>query len=862
MGTTGNTAATALGRFRRELRRDRFAEPSADEVRQFQLCRWMWAVRHVLLAVILVAGLSDGRFDRSDILVASIVLLGAIAHALTLVRPRTGGVVTILDVVLLSVFAAAGLPATAVFAVAVVMLAWSATFRPVVAVVTYAGITTAVVLMYTVGDRPPLWLTAVAFCSATAILTMRAVRLNMGARTTSERERLITRHIDAILWEEIPGRGLRVASSAERIFGHPVEAWEDRSFLESIRHPDDPCLILDVDSCDPAPVVTFRLRHADGGWRSCEAHVSSVTDRIGRHRFYAGVLLDRTRQVAIESEAATLGHVVMTSPIPQMLLKRSDADEWVVGSVNNAAGAMLGDDGVAGTPLSVIAQGHPALARAADILAGDASMGRGSSAEVTEADGRVIEITVRVVDPSNCTVDLIDITDRVEAASLLYNQARRDDLTGLPNRRALTEHLAETLESLDTGCVALLSIDLDAFKEINDALGHETGDLLLRELANRIVSCRPSGYGYACRIGGDEFAVVVTGSAGERIRAIAAQVSDAISQPAHVGDLRLRVRASIGIATAPGDADTVDELIRRADVAMHRAKDNGGGVEVYEPHIDPFASGKLALIADLEAALATDALDIVHQPLIDVATGRVVGSEALTRWIHPTEGLILPSVFVGLAESSDQIRPLTRWVIRRALADLREVGRRDPDYMVSVNLSVRNLYEADLVRWIGAALAEYGVDPGRLIVEITEDSIMEDHAAAIETLEGLRSIGVESWIDDFGTGHSSFSRLRHLPVGGVKIDRSFVEEATSERERVVLRSMIELVQSLGLEVIVEGVESASVLATLSAYGADRAQGYHLGRPVSLREIEERLARQAAMDPRLLRVVPARSAAGR
>ncbi len=845
---TANTATTALGRLRRELARDRLAEPAADEVRQFQLCRWMWLVRHVLLAVILVVGLADGSFDRPDVLVAAVILVGAVAHTMNVVRPRTGGAATIADVVLLSVFAAAGLPASAVFTIAVVMLAWGATFRPVVAAAAFVGITAAVILMYTVGDRPPLWLTATAFCGAAAILTMRAVRLNMGARTVGERERLITRHIDAILWEEIPGRGLRVASSAERLFGHPVALWEDRAFLESIRHPDDPGLLTDLDSRDPASVLTFRLRHADGGWRSCEAHISSVADPLGRHGFYAGVLLDRTRQVAIESEAATLGHVVMTSPIPQMLLSRSDTEPWVVGSVNNAAHGVLGEDEVVGTRLRVLSRRHPVLACAAETLDRDPSPGTVVSAEVTEADGRVIEVSVRVVDSSNCTVDLVDITERVQAARSLYDQARRDDLTGLPNRRALMEHLADTLDDLDTGSAALLSIDLDAFKEINDALGHETGDLLLRELADRIVRCRPAGYGYACRIGGDEFAVVVTGSAGERIRTIAAQISDAIRQPVHVGGLRLRVRASIGIATAPGDTDTVDELIRRADVAMHRAKDNGGGVELYEPHIDPFASGKLALIADLEAALAGDGLELVHQPVVDVATGRVVGSEALTRWIHPEEGLIPPSMFVGLAENSDQIRPLTRWVIRRALADLRDIGRRDPDYVISVNLSVRNLYEADLVRWIGDGLAEYDIGPGRLIVEITEDSIMEDHAAAIETLEGLRALGVESWIDDFGTGHSSFARLRHLPVDGVKIDRSFVVGATSERERVVLRSMIELIQSLGLEAIVEGVESAGALSMLAAYGADRAQGYHTGRPVPLAAIEARIANQVALRP--------------
>ena len=843
MTMTGKASTSVGRRMRGALARDRLAGAAADQARQFAFCRWLWVARHALIGAILVVGLSDGTFDRSDALMAGFAVFGIAANTLRVRVPRVAGWVTVVDVVLLSVLAAVGLPAAAVLTVAVVMLGWGATFRPLVAAGTYVGVATAVILLYTVGDRPPLWLSVVAFCAATALLTVRAVRVNTGARTIGEHEELLSRHIDAVIWEEIPGGGLRVAPSAERLFGYPVDFWKDPAFLRSIHHPDDRVSFASLVAGDPAPVLTFRVRHAEGGWRSCEAHVSSVTDRHGRHLFHAGVLVDRTRQVDIESEAATLGHVVMTSPVPQMLLRLSERGQWVVASINTACAETMAGLSVVGARLSTIARSRASLTHVAEALSRDRHGEPVASAEVTEADGSVFMVSVRRLDHASCTVDFMDVTERVKAAQLLYDQARRDELTGLPNRRALTEHLAGRLGESGSEAVALLSIDLDAFKEINDALGHETGDMLLRELATRIVGCRPAGDGYACRIGGDEFAVVVTGMTGEDARAVAGQISEAISRAVHLGDLRLRVRASIGIATAPADADTVDELIRRADVAMHRAKANGAGVEVYEPHMDPFASGKLALVADLETVLASDGLDVYHQPLIDVMTGRIVGSEALARWFHPTEGAISPSVFVDLAESSDQIRSLTRWVIRRSLADLREVGRLDPDFVISVNLSVRNLYEADLVSWMRDALAEYGIGPGRLVVEITEDSVMEDHAAAIEALEGLRAIGVESWIDDFGTGHSSFSRLRHLPVDGVKIDRSFVAEATTERERVVLRSMIELVHSLGLKVIVEGVESESSMAALTSYGADRVQGYHFGRPEPVATLRERVTRQ-------------------
>jgi EAL domain-containing protein (putative c-di-GMP-specific phosphodiesterase class I) len=296
------------------------------------------------------------------------------------------------------------------------------------------------------------------------------------------------------------------------------------------------------------------------------------------------------------------------------------------------------------------------------------------------------------------------------------------------------------------------------------------------------------------------------------------------------------------VASFPDDAGDVAELVRRADVAMYTAKHRDRGVERYDPMADPFDRDRLALAGELEDAIERGELTLCHQPVIDVANGMVIGTEALVRWQHPRLGLVAPGAFIELAEVSGLIRPLTRWVVRQALTDLAALERQavaglPQGAKVSVNLSVRNLYEHDLLDWFRATLAEFAVEPGRLVVEITESMIMDDQDTAIEVLAGLRALGVRIWIDDFGTGHSSFSRLRELPVDGVKIDRSFVVGAgLVESDRIVLRSIIELVGSLGLTSIAEGVEDAASYALLRALGCDRAQGFHFARPVPFADL--------------------------
>lgn len=825
------------------LRRDRARHRSSDEDRQFELCQIMWSMRHLLLIGALLLGIGDGSFDRSEQLTAALVAIQVLTHVLTLRLPRLAPKLTLIDAALLVAFAALGLAPLLVFVLGIAVLGWTATFRPITALGAYA-LVVAAALATTIQPQGVSPDSAIAaFCMLGLIFVIRTLRLNMGARRSAEREQLVAERIDAIMWEEVPGgRGaLKVNPAAERLLGYPTSAWSEPSFLHGIVHPDDRAVLDDALAGRSDRPATVRMKRADGAWRWLESRTNRVTDRSGRTAFLVGVLLDRTEQIETEREALAFGHLVSSSPIGQMLL-RCDGDGPVIDAFNQACQRILGlGPEAVGTRLAVHDR---AGLRIRELIVLLASTETAASTEFHGADGRIHQATVRRIDENACSVDFLDVTERVETGKRLHAQARQDHLTGLPNRRAFIEALEARVAAPGRPPTAVLIIDLDRFKDINDSLGHETGDQLLCNIGRRILA-RSGGDDLVARLGGDEFAVVLPGATPQAAAARAAELVEAINQPVLVGDMRLRVQASVGIAGYPADAEDTSELVRCADVAMYCAKHRGSGVEHYDPDNASFGRDRLALVADLELAIANDQLFLCHQPLIDVATGAVIGTEALARWRHPVRGVMPPDAFIELAEVSGQMKNLTRWVIRRALLNLRSLGEAGRHLEVSVNLSVRNLYEPDFLDWVSAQLAVTGIRPSRLVVEITETTIMDDQSAAIEMIRGLGKLGVRTWIDDFGTGHSSFARLRSLPVQGIKIDRSFVSSAaTSETDRIILRSLLELVRSLGLKSVAEGVETNECLELLGRLGCDVAQGYLIGRPMGLGAVHRLLTRDA------------------
>jgi diguanylate cyclase (GGDEF)-like protein len=390
------------------------------------------------------------------------------------------------------------------------------------------------------------------------------------------------------------------------------------------------------------------------------------------------------------------------------------------------------------------------------------------------------------------------------------------------------------------GRFAVLMLDLDGFKQINDTLGHGSGDRLLLDVASRLRAL-VSGRQFVARLGGDEFAVVLPGAGPPGAVDVVEEIRAALEVPIELDGISVRVEASAGIASYPADGHTEDDLLRAADTAMYAAKEARLGYAVYSSASRPEPS-RLALAGELQQAIDRDELFLAYQPKVSLRSDRIVGVEALARWLHPHRGLVMPDEFIAVAQQTSLIRPLTLHVLRHALTQLAAWRGAGHDLSVAVNLSTRNLLDVELCRDVARLLAETGVPARHLVLEITESALIADPLNVRGVLDELAAMGVQLSIDDFGTGYSSLSYLKRLPIHEIKIDRSFVLNLpSSEEDAIIVRSTIDLANNLGLRVVAEGVETAEVLGYLRATGCDVAQGYHLGRPVPAEELTALLA---------------------
>ena len=414
-------------------------------------------------------------------------------------------------------------------------------------------------------------------------------------------------------------------------------------------------------------------------------------------------------------------------------------------------------------------------------------------------------------------------------------EALTDDLTGLANRRGF---YAATERALRTGRpAALLLLDLNRFKELNDTLGHGIGDEALRQVAARLSQAVPPGATLA-RLGGDEFVAVLDGTGDESTAlSVARAVQASLEAPFSLDSLLIPVQASLGLALAPRDAGTAAELLRCADVAMYAAKSRHTGTEIYESRSDVHTRDRLQLVSDLRHALDAGELVLHYQPQIATDGHRLAGVEALVRWQHPRLGLLGPERFVPLAERDGLMRPLTLTVLDLALAQLsRWVGDGRPT-RVAVNLSPSDLLDSRLPDDVAAALDRHGVPAGLLELEVTENTLMRDPARGLDTMARIGELGVAFALDDFGTGYSSLAQLRRLPVRVLKIDRSFISQMTAQTEDAsIVRSTIEMARSLNLTTVAEGVETDEHLDLLTSFGCSAAQGYLFSRPVPAEEL--------------------------
>lgn len=425
-------------------------------------------------------------------------------------------------------------------------------------------------------------------------------------------------------------------------------------------------------------------------------------------------------------------------------------------------------------------------------------------------------------------------------------QALHDGLTGLPNRALFQDRAEQAVlaAARDGTRFAVLLIDLDRLKEVNDALGHDSGDLLLQQAGRRLLD-RTRASDTVARLGGDEFAVLARAVDGPPAAvALARDIRTMLEEPFRLDGLTLQADASIGIAVYPEHGNDSGALIRHADVAMYSAKEAQSGIEVYRPEHDQTSVARLRLLGELRHAIEDGQLVLDYQPKVELESGDVRSVEALVRWRHPRHGLLGPDRFIALAEGTGLIRPLTRYVLDAAVRQCREWEDAGLAVCMAVNLSGRDLLDVELPDEVAAILARWSLDPRRLELEITERTILGDPTRARAVLDRLKEIGVRLAIDDFGAGYSSLGYLKRLPLDVLKIDRSFVASMeTSDDDAVIVRSTIDLAHNLGLRVVAEGVESESVRAALAARGCDAAQGYHFARPMAAAELEEWLIRR-------------------
>ncbi len=660
--------------------------------------------------------------------------------------------------------------------------------------------------------------------------------------------------------------------SWEYDFSTEQHAWSDECFriggfapqaftptferLMAVVHPDDRERVLQAQSVSLEPggiyAVEHRIVRPDGEVRVVHQQAETVRDAAGRAVRRVGIVRDITDRKVAETalrESAESFESLLHGTTEGIVITQ----EGLIVAINRAYTDLLGyesQDVVGRVALDFVVTDDRATS-AVRISAHYSQpyevrqRRKDGSLIATEVVGRPIRFHGR---PARLTT-VRDITERKALEAQLAHQAFHDSLTGLPNRALFFDRLGQTLfrTQRDGSSCAVIFLDLDRFKDVNDTLGHDMGDQLLIAVATRLRDCLREGDTLA-RLGGDEFVVLLEGTeeAGEAAR-VATRIIDVLTLPIALGGREYRSNASLGIALGRDDHARPEEMLRDADIAMYRVKaKGGGGYAIFDPAMQVALVARLDLERDLQLALERNELTLHYQPIVDLQTGRIDKVEALVRWQHPTRGLVPPSEFIPLAEETGQIVPLGRWVLAEACHQAWAWRWAGTPVAVAVNLTAREFQRPTLADEIAAALAEAQLAPAWLRLEITESLAMHDATATVASLAALRALGVQVAIDDFGTGYSSLAYLKRLPVDALKIDKAFVDGLDQDAsDTAIVMAIIAVAHTLGLIVVAEGVETAAQAAQLRALGCDLAQGYHFARPLPANELMALLSHDAA-----------------
>jgi len=688
----------------------------------------------------------------------------------------------------------------------------------------------------------------------TAVIRDITARKALEQRQAEDRFRALVQHAsDIIAITAADGAIGYVSPSIERVLGHaPGEVLGQTTF--ALLHPEDVARAREALGAvllhpEGTATVEARARHRDGSWRQVEASATNLLHDPGVRGIVVNARDITERTEAAAALRASEEHFRATFEQAAVGLAHLALDgRWL--RVNRKLCAIVGygpDDLRDLTVYDLLhPEDHPTdVAEGHRLVAGELPS-YGKEKRLIRKDGAPVWVYVTVSlartaagDPAHLIVVVEDITGRKAAAEALRHQALHDALTDLPNRTLLQDRLAQALRSAqrDGRPLALLLLDLDRFKEVNDTFGHPAGDRLLRQVGRRLRRVVRAADTVA-RLGGDEFAVLLPATDTGGATAAAEKIRRALEQPVGRGGYRVSAAASIGIALYPAHGTEATTLLQHADVAMYVAKRTGGAAAVYDPTQDISTPNRLALLVDLRGAIARDELVLHYQPKVDLATGRVARVEALVRWQHPRRGLLPPAQFIPLAEQTGLMGPLTLWVLGEALRQCARWRQAGLALGVNVNLSMANLHDPALPEAVAGLLQAHGVAPADLRLEVTESAMAADMTRTIATLERLATLGVHIAVDDYGTGYSSLAYLKRLPVDELKIDKGFVRHlATDETDATIVRSTIGLGHNLGLRVVAEGVEDHATLELLRVMGADAVQGYYVSRPLPPDDLE-------------------------
>jgi diguanylate cyclase (GGDEF)-like protein/PAS domain S-box-containing protein len=700
-------------------------------------------------------------------------------------------------------------------------------------------------------------------------------------RADGPKSRLLVEQLPLLTYVETAtpaGTALHPSDQAEALLGYPVEDWlADPDFFATILHPDDRERVLaqaeEHRRTGTSFACEYRFVARDGRvvWVKDERLI--FTDEGGTPLFTQGYLLDITtskeseQRLDAEHEVArVLGEArTLEEAAPEILRVLCDSFSWAAGELwlldrqadtlrrttthgmpasDPSTANVAPQEGVAqeiwrqrkpvwrGDARGLNAYGLP-IDLGPDLLGAFVFQGRG----LRKPDA-LLARTLGFV-----AVQLAQFVERKQVETQLRHQALHDGLTDLPNRTLFNDRLSQALAvaSRNESPHAVLLMDLDSFKEINDTLGHHSGDALLEDLGRRLEACVRAADTVA-RLGGDEFGFLLVDVTAAGAVEVVDRIRQALAEPFRLHGLTLQVEASIGIALFPDHGESADELLRRADVAMYVAKRSGAAFTFYDPTDDEHTPIRLAMLGELRRALDEHELVLHYQPELMLDSGAVRRVEALLRWDHPTRGLLLPAEFLPAAEKTGLMDTLTRYVLDEVLRQRREWSLAGLELDVAVNVSMRNLLDNALPDDVADLLERKGAPASCLEFEITEHTVIADRFRARAVLERLGELGLRVAIDDFGTSYSSLAFLRRLPLHTIKIDRSFVASMTRDPHDVlIVRSTVDLARSLGLEVVAQGVESEEIYDALAGLGCDAAQGNYLCGPLTGNELARWLA---------------------